>query len=141
MSGGGSTGNSAQSATSQALQNYPVVPNAPGGAAMAAGAGANPQATSPAQGLSQLQQALQKLGAGGGKSPAMGMMGMGNQMMQQAQQSAPHPQLPMARPTGAPAPLQGPQTPQMATGGMGMGGGMTPAMMNMMLARQNGLMG
>lgn len=72
----------------------------------------------------------------------MQTMGLGQQMMQQGQQQQ-RPPMPMQRPTGAPAPIQGATPPQMAGGGMGMQGQsqMTPQMMNMLLARQNGLMG
>lgn len=143
MSGGAQAG-STGGAPGAALQNYPAVANSPGGA-QASAAGAAPQA----QSLSQLQQALQKLGAKGAQgqqSPAMQMGGVGQQMMQQGMQQQRPPQM-MQRPMQQGQPMQSPQTPQMAnpsmTGGMGAqsGGGMNVSQLNQILARQNGLMG
>lgn len=138
MAGGSLGGNPGEGsdAVSSSLRNFPLVGNSPN--AQASPAGANPQA----QSLSQLQMALQKLGAGGPQgqpSPAMQTAGLGQQMMQMGGQQ-PRPQMPIQRPASAPMPMQAAQSPQMP--GMGMQqGGMTPQMMNMLLARQNGLMG
>ena len=71
----------------------------------------------------------------------MQAMGLGQQMMQMGQQQAPRPQLPMARPVGAPMPLQGAIPPTMGGGMMGGNMGLSPAQLNMMLAQRNGLMG
>lgn len=95
-------------------------------------------ANTPNQGLAQLQQALQRLGGPRG-APAM-QFGQGLAGVAQGPQPI-RPQMPQAHPMGGPQPMQGAMPPQM-TGGMGMQqGGMTPQMMNMLLARQNGLMG
>lgn len=101
-----------------------------------AGGGQVGQAGAQAGNISQLSQLLQQMGAGKGSLP----MAAGLSMM--APQT-PTPQAPMARPTPAtPAmPMAGAQPPQMANGGMGMGQGINPQMMNMMLAQRNGLMG
>lgn len=136
---GGSLGNQSGNAMNSAMQNYPLVPNSEGGA-QAYAAGANPQA----QSLSQLQQALQKLGARGPQgqqSPAMQVSGIGQQMMQQGAQQ-PRPQMPMNRPVGGSMPMQGAMPPQMANGGMGMGqGGMNIQQLNQLLGQRTGLMG
>lgn len=119
---GGSTG-SGNNSTAQALQNFPLVPNSPGGAqAMAAGAAPTTHS------VSQLQQILQKLGAqpsGGGMSPAMQLGNMGMGMAKMGQPPSMPQMAPQMRPAGAPAPFAAPQTPQMPgmmTGGMGMPG-------------------
>ncbi len=127
MSGGGLGGNGN---TMGALQNYPLVPNSDGGA-QASPAGAAPQA----QSLSQLQTFLQSMGQGGQKSPAMQVGGLGQQLMRAGQQ--PMPQMsPQMHAIGAAAPMQAPAIPQ-----MGMQSQLTPSMMNLLLARQNGLIG
>lgn len=127
MSGGGNTTGS--------LQNFPLVPNSD--AAQASGAGAAPQA----QSVSQLQQILQRMGAGrqggggmGAQSPLQQMTGLGQNMMRMQPQQ-PMGGAPMMRPMGSPSPMQAPVPPQMNAQQ-----GMTPGLMNLALMRQNGML-
>lgn len=136
MAGGGQTNQ--QNPAAQAMQG--------------ANASTMPQGANNTQmGLAQLQQALQKLG--GGQHPnAMQQFGQGLAGAAQGPQGQMRPQVMPQRPPMQAAPMQSATPPQMApgvqpgmgmaNGSMGMGGqgGMTPQMMNMLLARQNGLM-
>ena len=105
-------------------------------------------ASGQAQGLAQLQQALQRLGGGQGNS--MQQFGQGLTGAAQGPSPLPRQQMPQQRPVQA-APMQGAAPPQMApgvqpgvgmaNGSMGMGqGGMNISQLNQLLARQNGLM-
>jgi hypothetical protein len=134
MAGGTQPGASNATSTAQILQNYQ---NPQGGGAQSFAAGSQPTA----QNVNQLQQLLQRMAAPAqgqaGQSPAMqlGQMGMNLAQMGQRPQQAPMPQM---RPTGAPAPMQGPSVPTLGGLGGAMGGaqGMTPQQLNMLLAQQ-----
>ena len=118
-----------------------MAPNAAMGA-QSFGAGAAPQA----QSLTQLQTLLSRMnqrGPQGQGTPAQGGMGLGQMLMQAGQNQGPRPQLPMQRPAMG-QPMAAATPPQM--GGMGAPGtmngsmGLNPSQLNMLLARQNGLM-
>ena len=110
------------------------------GGATSQGAGS---AGGTAQNLTQLQQILQRMG-GQNQTPGTGAAGavsnLGNTMMQMGQRP-PMPQQPM--PQRTPVAQGGPPVAQAAMPQMGMMNGsmgLNPQQMNMMLARQNGLM-